>query len=171
MSHFPPFAPLISARRLFPVSLQSKIIFVTIYDAFLPQPADLHRKTAAVNFQIICQFLTVIGNGEPAASGCFRLDLQICQQFIPRRPFGCDLDLLVKSQVFRRHHLQKIEDQLIVKRTGIGAGGHQTAAVKAHVLAFFCGHYADGKSIQSGARKRLSKKVQERIRTYENGGL
>ena len=122
MSHFPPFAPLISARRRFPVSLQSKIIFVTIYDAFLPQPADLRRKTAAANFQIIFQFLTVIGNGEPAASGCFRLDLQICQQFIPRRPFGCDLDFLVKSQVFRRHHLQKIEAQLIVKRTGIGAG-------------------------------------------------
>ena len=99
------------------------MVFFAFQDLFLAQLADFGGQAAAVHFQIVCQFLPVIGDGEAVAALDFCLVQQVCHQFFPGGPFGGDLDLLIEYQVLGGHQPQKVEDDPAVESAGAGTGG------------------------------------------------
>ena len=98
-------------------SKQRKLVPAAFQKAFPAQLTDLGGQAAAVDLQIICQLLPVIGDGEGGAALELGLVQQVSHQLFPGASPGGNLDLLIEDDVFHGHQLQQIEDDL----TGLAA--------------------------------------------------
>ena len=132
---------------------------VCLQQPFPAQLSDLGGKTAAVHFQVICQLLTVKGDGKAGASLLFSLEQQVCPQLIPGGAAGSDSDLLMKQQVFGGYHLQQVVNDLLMKSTGIAAGVGHTGMLQQQGFTVLYGYYAYRQRLHIGAGKGLPKKL------------
>ena len=102
---------------------------MVINPSFAAQLAEFSGHSAALDAEIIRQFLTVIRNGENSAFILFGLHQQVGHEFFLGGPFGSQFNLLIQHNIFGSNNVQKIGDNLIMKLTGIAAGGDDTASV------------------------------------------
>ena len=135
------------------------MIFAAFQHPFGAQTADLGTKAAALHKQVVGQLLPVKRDGKAGGTGILGLCRQIGQQLFPcGAPCG-NAEAPVKSQVFLRHDLHQVEDQLPVKSAGVFAGVQDASAVQYHHRAVFRRRHVQRKGGEPCAGKAFAKQL------------
>ena len=130
-----------------------------IYPAFPAQFAEFCGHSTALDTEIIRQLLAVIRNRKNSAFILFGLHQQISHQLFLGGPFGSQLNLLIQHNVFGGNNTQKVGDNLIMKFTGIAAGGDDPAAVQQKNLTVGNCGCSDRQFFYAGAGKSFAKEL------------
>ena len=129
------------------------------YDIFAGEFANFGGEAAAVDFEVIGQFLAGIGDVKFAGVMLFCLGGEIGHEFFAGCASGGDFVFLVEDEIFGGNHAQEVEDYLAVEGAGAGAGAGYAAGVYHEGCAVFGGDDVHGHGGHAGAGKAFSEEL------------